>query len=195
MKLKLLLLLFVFFGLYSSASHLYAKDSTIKTVGLKSGYKLAYKKLDSIIFIAVEKDKSSIELGEGEADAKMPLDVLGYLYADFDKYFAVAVHIDANPIKVSIYDKTTGGLLMYGLTPFYVDTLKGLLMYEGAYGKKGKLILFDAKTGKAKLFDAPTDTPCFCCFCWKVTEITDAEIKIEYINLKQQKVVKTYERK
>jgi len=194
MKLRLLLILFIAFAFRANAAHIYVKDSTIKVVSLKGGYKLAYKKFDSIIFIAVEKGKTSTELGEGEADAKMPLETLGYLYADFERYFAVAVHIDAKPIKISIYDKTTGGLLMYGLTPFYVDTAKGLLMYEGAYGKKGKLILFDAKTGKGKLFDAPTDTDCFGYCCWKVVNVNDKELELDYINKQHEKVVKTYER-
>jgi hypothetical protein len=172
----------------------YPKDTIIKSQMLKGGYRLAYRHNDSINYLAIEKGTMSNELGEGEADASMPLETLGYLYVDFENYFAIVIHTDVKPLKVSIYDKT-GRLLVYGLTPFYVDTVKGLLMYEGAYGKKGKLILFNANTGKAQLLDAPTDTDCFGYCCWKVVGVTDAEIKIDYINKKQEKVVKTYERK
>lgn len=179
---------------FASVAFAQHKDVLIKSQPLKGGYRLAYRHFDSINYVAVEKGKMSTELGEGEADTSMPLSALGYLYADFDKYFAMVIHIDVKPLKVSIYDKK-GGVLLYGLTPFYLDTVRGYLMYEGAYGKKGKLILFSAKTGKGELFDAPTDTPCFGYCCWKVESITDTEVKIEYINLKQQSVVKTYVRK
>ena len=191
MKSRLLFILFIAFA-FSAIAH--PPDTIIKSQMLKGGYRLAYRHHDSINYVAIEKDKMSEELGEGEADASMPLDNLGYLYADFKDYFSMVIHLDVKPLKVSIYSKT-GTLLYYGLTPFYLDTVKGLLMYEGAYGKKGKLILFNANTGKAQLFDAPTDTDCFGYCCWKVIEVTDKELKLDYINKKYEKVVKSYERK
>lgn len=180
------------FFAFSVQAH--TKDTLVKSQKLKHGYRLAYWRNDSIQWLAIEKGKSSIELGEGEADAKMPIKVLGYLYADFDKYFAIATHLGPTPIKISIYDKKSGGLLYYGITPFYLDTIRGLLMYEGAYGKAGKLILFDAKKGNVALYDAPTDTPCFGFCCWKVESITNKEVKIEYINLKGESITKVYNR-
>lgn len=192
MKFYYSIVLFLVFA-FSAVAH--TKDTLINSQNLKRGYRLAYWRNDSIQWLAIEKGNSSIELGEGEADAKMPVETLGYLYADFDKYFAIATHLGPTPIKISIYDKKTGGLLYYGVTPFYLDTIRGLLMYEGAYGKAGKLILFDATLAAVELYDAPTDTPCFGFCCWKVEGITDKEVKIEYINMKGQSVTKVYNRK
>jgi hypothetical protein len=172
------------------------KDSIIKTIPLKHGYKLVYKATDTANFVLVEKGKESNEVGEEQADPKMPIDVLGYLYADFDKTFVLATHMGANPIKVVVYDKKTGGMQVYGVTPFYLDTLKGIMLYEGAYGKAGKIILYDSKTNKTELYPAPlNDTSCFGYCCWKVASITDTELKIEYYNLKNEKMIKSYTRK
>ncbi len=167
----------------------------LKVFKLKNGYRLVYKATDTANIVLVEKGKESNNVGEQQADPKMPLEVLGYLYADFDNTFALATHIDADPIKIVVFDKKTGGMLIYGKSPFYLDTIKGILMYEGAYGKAGKLVLYDSRTGKSELFQAPNDTPCFCCCCWKTVELTDKELKIEYMNMKNEKIVKTYERK
>jgi hypothetical protein len=194
MKLRLLFL-FLITSAIIQAKPVHSKDSLIKSIKLKNNYTLAFRHHDSINLVAIEQGKSSIELAEGEADTSETLESLGHLYADFDSTFALAAHVDATPIKVYIYSKRTGGILMYGATPFYLDTVKGLLMYEGAYGKYGKLFLFNATTGKAEIFDAPVyDTPCFCCSCWKVADINDKEVKIEYVNKKQEKVIKTYPR-
>jgi hypothetical protein len=195
MKQRLLILFLVCIYCSTQAIHPPVKDSLLKVYKLKSNYQLAYRQHDSILFIAIEKGNSSIELAEGEEDTSMHIEALGYPYADFDSSFAIATHLGANPVKVAIYNKSSGGMLMYGGTPFYLDTVKGLLMYEGAYGKYGKLILFNAKKGKAEMFVAPNDNGCFGFGCWKVEGITDIEIKIEYLNAKQESVVKTYSRK
>jgi len=136
-----------------------------------------------------------MEVVDDEGDTTMSLDALGYVYADFDKVFVLATHIGANPIGIQIIDKSTGSATMYGATPFYTDTAKGIMLFEGNHRRAGKLILYDFNTGKSELFLAPRDTPCFCCFCWKLISLTDAEIKIEYLNMNYKKVIKTYSRK
>ncbi|NNM95557.1 MAG: hypothetical protein HKL88_08870 [Bacteroidia bacterium] len=170
-------------------------DSIIKSINLKRGYTLVYRHTDTANLVLIEKGGISNEAGEEQADPKMPLDVLGSLYADFDNTFALITHLPDSPLKITIYDKKTGGMLVYGKTPFYLDTIRGLMMYEGAYGKAGMLVLYDSKNGKTELYLAPADTPCFCCCCWKATEVSDKEIKIEYINMNYEKAVKVYERK
>ncbi|HXB12803.1 MAG TPA: hypothetical protein VNZ45_12505 [Bacteroidia bacterium] len=200
MKIRLLFILILLFFCASSViarneaipAH---RDSIVKTFKLKNGYRLVYKATDTANIVLVEKGKESNNVGEQQADPKMPLEVLGYLYADFENTFALATHIDADPIKIVVFDKKTGGMLIYGKSPFYLDTIKGILMYEGAYGKAGKLVLYDSRTGKSELFQAPNDTPCFCCCCWKTVELTDKELKIEYMNMKNEKTIKIYARK
>ena len=121
--------------------------------------------------------------------------MLGYVYKDFDSVAVIATHLQANPIKVEIVNKRTGGNILYGATPFYMDTVKNIMMFEGTYRRGGKLIVYDFNTGKSELYNAPRETPCFCCFCWKVLSLTDAEIKIEYLNMQYQPTVITYQRK
>lgn len=170
------------------------KDTTYKSIKLKDGYTLAYKRHDSINYLCLINGGKETEIAEDESDTGMSLDVLGYPYADFGNTFVLATHIGANPIKIEIINKSSGGMLMYGATPFYMDTIKRIMMFEGTYRRGGKLILYDFNTGKSELYIAPQDTPCFCCFCWKLRSLTDTEIKIEYLNMKYEKVVKTYTR-
>jgi len=171
------------------------KDTTYKSIKLKDGYTFAYKRHDSIIYACLIKDGKETELSEDESDTGMSLEVLGYPYADFGKTFVLATHVETNPIKIEVLDKSTGGMLMYGATPFYMDTIKRIMMFEGTGRRWGKLILYDFNSGKSELYIAPHETPCFCCFCWKVISLTDAEIKIEYLNMKYEKVIKSYSRK
>ena len=171
------------------------KDTTYKSIKLKDGYTFAYKRHDSIIYACLIKDGKETELSEDESDTGMSLDMLGYPYADFGKTFVLATHIETNPIKIEVIDKNTGSMLMYGATPFYMDTVKKIMMFEGTGRRWSKLILYNFSTGKSELFDRPHETPCFCCFCWKVLSLTDAEIKIEYLNMKYEKVSTTYSRK
>jgi len=84
--------------------------------------------------------------------------------------------------------------MIWGKTPFYTDTLKQFMLFEGMYGKAGKLILYDFINEKYELFKSPTDTKCFCCSCWKFVSLTAQELQIEYINLQNQSVVKSYVR-
>jgi len=170
-------------------------EKIFKTQVLKSGYTLIYKRHDSTNYLYIRKNFIENEVGEHESDTTLPLDMLGYVYADFDSTFVVATHLEANPIKIEIINKRTGGNMMYGATPFYMDTVKRIMMFEGSYRRGGKIILYDFNTGKSELYDKPRETPCFCCFCWKVLSLTDTEIKIEYLNMQYQPVVKTYERK
>ncbi|HTA26672.1 MAG TPA: OmpA family protein [Bacteroidia bacterium] len=171
------------------------KEKIYKTEVLKSGYTLIYKKYDSINYLCLRKDFIENEVSEHESDTALPLDVLGYVYRDFDSVFVIATHLQANPIKIEIINKRTGGTIMYGATPFYMDTVKNIMMFEGTYRRGGKLILYDFNTGKSELYNAPKETHCFCCYCWKVLSLTDSEIKIEYLNMKDEPTVITYSRK
>lgn len=170
------------------------KDTTYKSSMLKGGYTLAYKRHDSINYLCLIKDGKETEVSEHESDTNMPLDVLGYPYADFGNTFVIATHIGADPIKIEVIDKSTGGTIMYGASPFYTDTVKKLMMFEGTYRRGGNLILYDFTTGKSELYPSPRNTPCFCCFCWKLISLTDTEIKIEYLDMNYRKVIKTYQR-
>ncbi len=170
------------------------REKIYKKQELKSGYTLIYKKHDSINYLCIRKDFIENEVSEHESDTSMKLDVLGYVYADFDSTVVIATHLEANPIKIEIINKRTGGNMMYGTTPFYMDTVKNIMMFEGSYRRGGKLIVYDFTTGKSELYNAPRETPCFCCFCWKVLSITDSEIKIEYLNMKYEKTEITYQR-
>jgi len=130
------------------------------------------------------------------AEKSLGLAALGYVYADFEKTYIMATHLEADPVKFEVIEKATGQTILYGQSVFYKDTVKKLLMFDGLYGKgRGKLVLFNTKTNNAEYFPAPTNTPCFCCFCWKVTSLTDTEVQIQYENLKHEKVIKTYSRK
>lgn len=169
-------------------------EKIYKKQALKSGYTLIYKKHDSINYLCLRKDFNEVEVSEQESDTTMPLDVLGYVYADFDSSVVIATHLEANPINIEIINKRTGNNMMYGSTPFYMDTIKNIMMFEGSYRRSGKLILYNFKTGTSELYNAPRETPCFCCFCWKVLSLTDSEIKIEYLNMKYEKTEITYQR-
>jgi hypothetical protein len=180
------------------------KDTIYKSQKLKGGYTFALKRHDSIKYACLIKEArpddpfgrgKEIEVVDDEGDTNMPLSSLGYVYADYDKVFVLATHDEANPIQIQVIDKNTGGDVIYGATPFYTDTVKNIMMFEGNHRRAGKLILYDFNTGKSELFIAPKETPCFCCFCWKVISLTDAELKIEYLNMKYEKVVQTYARK
>lgn len=171
------------------------RDTVYRTSPLKNGYTFALKKHDSIIYACLIKDGKEIELVDDEADTTMPLSSLGYVYADFDKVFVLATHIEANPIEIQLVDKSTGAATMYGATPFYTDTVKKVMMFEGNHRRAGKLILYDFNTGKSEQYPVPRDTHCFCCFCWKVISITDSEIKIDYLDMNNKEAVKTYSRK
>jgi hypothetical protein len=170
------------------------KDTIYKTTKLKGGYTFAFKRHDSIIYACLIKDGKEIEVVDDEADTTMPLSSLGYVYADYAEVFVLATHEGANPIEIQIVDKSTGGATMYGATPFYTDTAKNIMLFEGNHRRAGKLILYDFNTGKSELFIAPRETPCFCCFCWKVISLTDTELKIEYLDMNYQKAIKTYTR-
>jgi hypothetical protein len=170
------------------------RDTTYKSSKLKDGYTLAYKKHDSINYLCLIKDGKETEVSEHESDSNLSLDVLGYVYADFENTFVIATHIDANPIKIEVIDKGTGGTIMYGASPFYTDTVKNLMMFEGSYRRGGKLILYDFNTGKSELFLAPKETPCFCCFCWKLISLADNEIQIEYLDMNYKKAIIKYAR-
>ena len=171
------------------------KDSVYKTYNLKGGYTLQVKSLhaDSNAVVLIHgKDSNMLN----SAEKSLGLAALGYVYADFDETYIMATHLEADPVKFEVIEKATGQTLLYGQSVFYKDTVKHLLMFDGLYGKgRGKLVLFNTKTNNAEYFPAPTDTPCFCCFCWKVTSLTDTEVQIQYENLKHEKAVKTYPRK
>ena len=107
------------------------KDTIYQSLKLKGGYTFALKRHDSIIYACLIKDGKEIEVVDDEGDTNMSLNSLGYVYADFDKVFVLATHIEANPIEIQIVDKSTGGATMYGATPFYMDTAKKLMMFEG----------------------------------------------------------------
>jgi len=171
------------------------KDTIYKSQKLKGGYTFAFKRHDSIIYACLIKDGKEIEVVDDEADTIMPISSLGYVYADYDKVFVLATHEGTDPIEIQIVDKSTGGATMYGATPFYKDSIRNIIMFEGNHRRAGKLILYNFNTGKSELFIAPKETPCFCCFCWKVISLTDTELKIEYLNMKYEKVIKTYQRK
>lgn len=201
---KTILLIFIVHGFFFASYGATRKDTIYKTCRLKGGYTFALKRHDSIIYACLIKDArpddpvgqgKETELVDDEADTTMPLTTLGYVYADYDKVFVLATHIEANPIEIQIIDKNTGGAAMYGATPFYSDTVKKVMMFEGNHRRAGKLILYDFNTGKSEQYPAPRDTPCFCCFCWKVISLTDSEIKINYLDMNHKEVVKTYERK
>lgn len=170
-------------------------NKTYKTQALKNGYTLAFKRHDSINYACLIKDGKEVEISEDEADTTMPLEALGYLYADFPNCLVLATHHQTDPIKIEVIDKLTGLSLMHGASPFYQDTVNGIMLFEGMYSKQGKIILYDFNTGKYELYNAPRQTPCFCCFCWKLLTLTDSEIKIEYLDMNYQKAVKTYSRK
>jgi hypothetical protein len=171
------------------------KDTIYKTYQLKGGYTLEVKSIgtDSIGTVLIKGKNSSVL---NSAETKLGLDVLGYVYADFDNTYIMMTHVDVEPVKFEVIDKAQGQTIIYGQSPFYRDTVKQLMMFDGMYGKgRGHLVLYNFKTNKAEYFIAPTDTPCFCCFCWKVAKLTDAEVQIEYENLKHEKVLKSYPRK
>ncbi len=170
-------------------------DSIYKKSMLKGGYTLAYKRHDNLNYLCLIKGYKETEVSEHESADTMPLNVLGYLYTDYDSIMVIATHLEANPIKIEVINKRTGGTIMYGTTPFYLDTVKHIMMFEGSYRRGGKLILYHFDNGKTELFQAPRETPCFCCFCWKVLSLTDTEIKIEYLDANYQTAVKVYQRK
>ncbi len=170
------------------------KDIIFKSHVLKGGYTLEYKRHDSINYACLVKDGKEAEVSEHESDTNMPLDLLGKLYADFDSTFVMTTHIGADPIKIEIINKINGATVMYGASPFYLDTVKNLMMFEGSYRRRGKLILYNFNTNKTEVYVAPQDTHCFCCFCWKLISLTPTEIQIEYLNMNHEKVIKTYQR-
>ncbi len=171
------------------------KDSIYKTYNLKGGYTLEIKSVgnDSVGTVLIKGTTSNVLTA---AETKLGTEVLGYVYADFDSTYIMMTHVDAEPMKFELIDKAQGQTIIYGQSPFYRDTVKQLMMFDGMYGKgRGKIVLYNFKTNKAEYFPAPIDTPCFCCFCWKMVGLTDAEVKIQYENLKHEKVVKSYPRK
>lgn len=171
------------------------KEKIFKKQELKGGYTLIYKRYDSLNYLCLHRDFKENEVSEHESDTTLPLDVLVYVYTDFDSTVVIATHLGANPIKIEMINKRTGGNMMYGSTPFYLDTINKIMMFEGSYRRGGKLILYNFNNGKSELYNAPRETPCFCCFCWKVLSLTDSEIKIEYLNMKYEPTVITYQRK
>ena len=189
-------ILFVFLSLLSFSSFgKIIKDTIYKTYQLKGGYTLEVKSLgkDSNATVLIKGNSSNVL---NSAETKLGLDVLGYVYADFDSTYIMMTHVDAEPVKFEVINKAQGQTIIYGQSPFYKDTVKQLMMFDGMFGKgRGKLVLFNFKTNHAEYFPAPLDTPCFCCFCWKLLELTDAEVKIQYENLKHEKIVRTYQRK
>ena len=124
------------------------KDTIYKHQELKGGYTFALKRHDSIKYACLIKDGKETEVVDDEGDTTMPLNSLGYVYADFDKVFVLATHIGVNPIEIQIVDKSTGGATMYGATPFYMDTVKNLMMFEGNHRRGGELIVDDFNKGK-----------------------------------------------
>jgi hypothetical protein len=168
------------------------KDTIYKSQKIKSGYTFALKRHDSIKYACLIKDGKETEVVDDEGDTDMDINALGYVYADFDKVFVLATHIGANPIEIQIVDKSTGGAVMYGASPIYTDTVKGIMLFDGNHRRSGKLILYDFNTGKSELFIEPRKTPCPCCFCWKFISLTDTELKVEYLNMKYEKVQKVY---
>ena len=171
------------------------KDTIYKTYNLKGGYTLEVKSIgaDSNATVLIKGNNSNIL---NSAEKALGLDVLGYVYADFDNTYIMMTHVDVEPVKFEVIDKAQGQTIIYGQSPFYKDTVKQIMMFDGMYGKgRGKLVLFNFKTNKAEYFPAPTDTPCFCCFCWKLVGLTDSEVKIQYENLKHENVIRTYSRK
>lgn len=171
------------------------KDSIYKTYHLKGGYTLQIKTVgqDSIGTV-LSKGKDSNVLNS--AETKLGVDVLGYVYADFDNTYIMMTHVDVEPVKFELIDKASGQTIIYGQSPFYRDTIKQLMMFDGMYGKgRGKIVLYNFKSNVAEYFTAPTDTPCFCCFCWKLVSLTNKQVNIEYENLKHEKIIRSYPRK
>jgi hypothetical protein len=184
---------FAFLSITSLASN--PKDSVYKTYNLKGGYTLQIKTVgqDSIGTVLIKGKESNVL---SSAETKLGTEVLGYVYADFDSTYIMMTHVDVEPVKFELIDKASGQTIIYGQSPFYRDTIKQLMMFDGMYGKgRGKLVLYNFKTNKAEYFPAPTDTPCFCCFCWKLLSLSVAEVQIQYENLKHEKVIRNYQRK
>lgn len=171
------------------------KDSIYKTYNLKGGYTLQIKTVgNDSIGTVLSKGKESNVLNA--AQTELGTEVLGYVFADFDNTYIMMTHLDVQPVTFELIDKISGQTIIYGQSPFYRDTVKQIMMFDGMYGKeRGKLVLYNFKTNKAEYFTAPTDTPCFCCFCWKLVSLTDKEVQIQYENLKHQKVIRSYPRK
>jgi hypothetical protein len=188
-------LLPIYFILLSAISFASKKDTIYKTYSLKGGYTLLIKSInsDSNATVLVKgRDSSTLN----SAETKLGVEVLGYVYADFDSTYIMMTHKDAEPLTFELIDKASGQTIIYGQSPFYRDTVKQVMMFDGMYGKgRGKFVLYNFKTNKAEYFTAPIDTPCFCCFCWKLMALTDTEVKIQYENLKHEKVQKSYPRK
>jgi hypothetical protein len=185
-----LLLLWVLFYYSGKASN---KDSIYKDYPLKGGYHFIIKSMgkDTIASLIVKGDNlNSIDFG----DRSMSADALGYVLADFNDYFILAFHNGASPVQIEIVRKESGGVTLWGQTPFYQDTLKGILLFDGTHRKAGKIILYDFKRDRMELYAAPEDAYLFS-YNWKLLDLTDTGFKIGYYNLKRVKSVKAFQRK
>lgn len=167
--------------------------SIYASYNLKNGYHLSIESSgkDSNAIVLEKDGKRTIV---DEAETKLGLDALGSLYADFENYFVTASQTGVIPIKLEIVNKELGGVISWGQSPFYTDTAGGIILYDGYSSKSGNIILYNFKEGKRELYPAPTDTHCFCCFCWKLISISTSQFTIEYVNLKNENVKRTYKR-
>jgi len=180
--------------LISSACFGYTnKDTIYKTYNLKGNYQVVVERNGDSNEVVLIHGKTRNVLNQ--AELSLGVEALGHVTADYKDCYIMTTHIDAQPVTIEVISKEGAATLIYGKSPFYNDTVKNLMMFEGMYGKgRGKLILYNFNNGNAEYFNAPLDTPCFCCSCWKVISLTDKEVKIEYENLKHEKVIKAYPR-
>jgi hypothetical protein len=183
------LLLLISFSSFAKGN----KDTIYKTYNLKGDYKVVvHRNGDTNEVVLIHGDTRNVL---NQADIGLGVEALGYVSADYKDVYIMTTHIDAQPVTFEVIDKAGASTVIYGKSPFYKDSIKNLLMFEGMYGKgRGRLILYNFNDGKPEYFTAPLDTPCFCCSCWKVVSLTDTEVKIEYENLEHKKVVRTYPR-
>lgn len=169
-------------------------DTLYKTWHLKGGYILQIKSSGDSNEVVLTKGKQSSVLDE--AEKSLGLDVLGYVYADFDSTYIMMTHAGAEPVQFELIDKAQASTIIYGQSPFYNDTVNHLMMFKGLYGQgRGNLVLYNFKTNRAEYFPAPLNTPCFYYYCWRVVSLTDKEVKVAYENMKHETEIKTYNRK
>ena len=111
-KLLLLFLIILSFTGYGKTD----KDTVFKTYHLKGGYTLKIQTMgrDSNATVLIKgKDKNVLN----SAEKYDGLDVLGYVYADYDSTYIMMTHVGAQPVTFEVIDKVQAQTILYGQSP------------------------------------------------------------------------------
>jgi hypothetical protein len=133
--------------------------STLFKTKLKEGYKLHYSFDCENQYLLLLNGKKIVDTLSG-TDVDNPYPLLGYVYADFNRYFVFAMRNGTNAPLIEVREKATGKNLVPAVATL-IDVSENsslIFFYESDIPEYGdSFVMLDLRTLKRKMFPFPKD--------------------------------------